>query len=188
MADAPRQRAFATLDVFTARRFAGNPLAVVIDGDGLSETAMQTIAREFNLSETVFIQPARDEGERAFLRIFTPGMELPMAGHPVVGTWNMLVRLGVVAAPASGTGRVTIQQEIKLGILPVEIDFVDNQPVKVTMTQGTPSVGEPLDDVPRSIRRTVVDDEEFELSVGLAEHRRDRRLEVGPAVVRRHHD
>ncbi len=106
---------------------------------------MQKIAREMNLSETVFVLPPSDPAKALKrLRIFTPGTELPMAGHPVVGTWNMLARLGVVAPPAAGTGRVTIQQEIKLGILPVEIDFVDGQPVKVTMTQGTPSVGEPL--------------------------------------------
>ena len=108
---------------------------------------MQKIAREMNLSETVFVLPPTDPTKALKrLRIFTPGTELPMAGHPVVGTWNMLARLGVVAPPASGTGRVTIQQEIKLGILPVEIDFVDGQPVKVTMTQGTPSVGEALDE------------------------------------------
>ena len=142
---------FIQCDVFTDEIFAGNPLAVFHDevaNQSLDDATMQKIAREMNLSETVFVLPPSDPTKALKrLRIFTPGMELPMAGHPVVGTWNMLVRLGVVAAPASGTGRVTIQQEIKLGILPVEIDFVDHQPVKVTMTQGTPSVGEPLDEV-----------------------------------------
>src|SRR5207245_119852 len=80
------------------------------------------------------------------LRIFTPTTELPMAGHPVVGTWNMLAREGVVAPPASGTGRVTIDQELKIGILPVAIEFVDGLPVKVVMTQSTPRVGQPLDE------------------------------------------
>lgn len=79
-------RPFVTLDVFTDRRFAGNPLAVVFDADGLADDAMQTIAREFNLSETVFVQRAADAGHRADLRIFTPGRELPFAGHPTVGT------------------------------------------------------------------------------------------------------
>ena len=85
-----RHRAFVTLDVFTTRRFAGNPLAVVLDSDGLSDADMQTIAREFNLSETVFVQPARHEQERAFIRIFTPRNELSFAGHPTVGTAVLL--------------------------------------------------------------------------------------------------
>ena len=85
-----RERAFVTLDVFTHQRFAGNPLAVVLDGDGLSDQSMQTIAREFNLSETVFVTPPRNADERAFIRIFTPGAELPFAGHPTVGTAVLL--------------------------------------------------------------------------------------------------
>ena len=77
---------FVTLDVFTTQRFAGNPLAVVFDADGLSDAAMQTIAREFNLSETVFVNAAQSTAYRAALRIFTPARELPFAGHPTVGT------------------------------------------------------------------------------------------------------
>ncbi len=141
---------FIQCDVFTDQIFAGNPLAVFHDevaNQSLDSTTMQKIACEMNLSETVFVLPPSDPTKALKrLRIFTPATELPMAGHPVVGTWNMLARLGVVARPASGTGRVTIHQEIKLGILPVAIDFADGQPVKVTMTQGTPSVGEALDE------------------------------------------
>ena len=73
-------------DVFTDRRLAGNPLAVIFDGDGLSDEAMQAIAKEFNLSETVFVQRASNPAYTARLRIFTPGRELPFAGHPTVGT------------------------------------------------------------------------------------------------------
>jgi trans-2,3-dihydro-3-hydroxyanthranilate isomerase len=87
------RRTFFTLDVFTAKRFAGNPLAVVLEPDGLDTAAMQTIAREFNLSETVFVFPPADRGNRAKLRIFTPGRELPFAGHPTVGTAVLLARL-----------------------------------------------------------------------------------------------
>ena len=76
---------FVTLDVFTQTPFAGNPLAVVFDADGLNDAAMQTIAREFNLSETVFVQRASEQTWRADLRIFTPARELPFAGHPTVG-------------------------------------------------------------------------------------------------------
>ena len=83
-------RRFVTLDVFTATPQAGNPLAVVLDADGLDTAAMQAIAREFNLSETVFVQPPAEAGHRAALRIFTPGRELPFAGHPTVGTAVLL--------------------------------------------------------------------------------------------------
>src|SRR5712671_4074738 len=87
------RRKFFTLDVFTDKRFAGNPLAVVLEPAGLDTAAMQTIAREFNLSETVFVHPPADAGHRAALRIFTPGRELPFAGHPTVGTAVLLGRL-----------------------------------------------------------------------------------------------
>ncbi len=84
------QRHFFTLDVFTDRRFAGNPLAVVLEASGLDDAAMQTIAREFNLSETVFVLPPETPTHRARLRIFTPKRELPFAGHPTVGTAALL--------------------------------------------------------------------------------------------------
>jgi trans-2,3-dihydro-3-hydroxyanthranilate isomerase len=87
------KRRFATLDVFTRSSFAGNPLAVVLDTKGLDTTAMQTIAREFNLSETVFVYPSENGATRAALRIFTPGIELPFAGHPTVGTAVLLGRI-----------------------------------------------------------------------------------------------
>src|SRR5260221_5394361 len=80
------RRRFATLDVFTDRRFAGNPLAVVREAEGLSADAMQAIAREFNHPETVFVFAPADSQHRARLRIFTPARELPFAGHPTVGT------------------------------------------------------------------------------------------------------
>ena len=84
------RRKYFTLDVFTDTRFAGNPLAVVQDGQGLDADAMQLIAREFNLSETVFVLPPADAAHRAQLRIFTPARELPFAGHPTVGTAVLL--------------------------------------------------------------------------------------------------
>ena len=76
---------FTTYDVFTAERFAGNPLAVVFDAQDLPEARMQALAREFNLSETVFIAPPREARHAAGVRIFTPGKELPFAGHPTIG-------------------------------------------------------------------------------------------------------
>jgi trans-2,3-dihydro-3-hydroxyanthranilate isomerase len=84
------RRRFVTLDVFTGKRFTGNPLAVVLEPDGLDAAAMRAIAREFNLSETVFVFPPEDKANRAKLRIFTPARELPFAGHPTVGTAVLL--------------------------------------------------------------------------------------------------
>lgn len=86
-------RKFFTLDVFTTRAMSGNPLAVVLDSDGLDDQAMQTIAREFNLSETVFLRPPQGAGNKAALRIFTPSRELPFAGHPTIGTAVLLALL-----------------------------------------------------------------------------------------------
>lgn len=138
---------FIQCDVFTDRVFAGNPLAVFPDGEGIDDATMQKIAREMNLSETVFVLPPSDASKALRrLRIFTPGAELPMAGHPVVGTWNVLARQGVVAPPASGTGVVRVSQELKVGVLPVDIEFADRQPVRVVMTQATPRVGEGLNE------------------------------------------
>jgi trans-2,3-dihydro-3-hydroxyanthranilate isomerase len=122
---------FHTLDVFTTTRFQGNPLAVVTDGDGLSNDQMQAIAREMNLSETVFVQKPTDDRALARLRIFTTRAELKLAGHPVVGTWFLLAELGVVPAQEGG---VHILQQTGAGILPVEIHFKDGRPQRVTMT------------------------------------------------------
>jgi trans-2,3-dihydro-3-hydroxyanthranilate isomerase len=123
---------FYTLDVFTNSRFEGNPLAVFTDGDGLSDDQMLAIAREMNLSETVFVQKPTDEEALARLRIFTTKEELKLAGHPVIGTWFLLAELGVVPAQDGG---VHILQETGAGILPVEIRFKDGRPQRVTMTQ-----------------------------------------------------
>lgn len=84
------RRRFVTLDVFTDRALTGNPLAVVLDAQGLDDAAMQAIAAEFNLSETVFVLPPDVPRHRAKLRIFTPKSELPFAGHPTVGTAALL--------------------------------------------------------------------------------------------------
>ena len=87
------KRRYVTLDVFTGRLFAGNPLAVVLEPDGLDTDAMQAVANEFNLPETVFVLPPEDRAHRARCRIFTPKRELPFAGHPTVGTAVLLAIL-----------------------------------------------------------------------------------------------
>src|SRR5262245_65027386 len=85
---------FATLDVFTDKRFAGNPLAVVLDADGLDAETMQSIAREFGHPETVFVLKPDNLGSTARARIFTPATEIAFAGHPTVGTALVLALLG----------------------------------------------------------------------------------------------
>jgi trans-2,3-dihydro-3-hydroxyanthranilate isomerase len=86
--------AFITVDVFTDRPFGGNPLAVVLDGRGLTGAQMQAIAAEFNLAETTFVLPPEDPAHTATVRIFTPRAEMPFAGHPNIGTAFVLAREG----------------------------------------------------------------------------------------------
>jgi trans-2,3-dihydro-3-hydroxyanthranilate isomerase len=126
------ERRYYTLDVFTTNRFEGNPLAVITDGDGLSNDAMLAVARELNLSETVFVQKPTEDEALARLRIFTTREELKLAGHPVIGTWFLLAALGVVPAQEGG---VHVLQQTGAGVLPVEIRFKDGRPQRVTMTQ-----------------------------------------------------
>jgi|SRR5215831_8496400 len=104
------KRHFATLDVFTDTAFTGNPLAVVLDAEQLDTTAMLAIAREFNLSETVFVCPPADPASRAQLRIFTPARELPFAGHPTIGT-------AVLLGGLDGGGDRTLALEEKIGLV-----------------------------------------------------------------------
>lgn len=95
------KRRFHTLDVFTRNRFSGNPLAVVLDAEGMSDGDMQAVAREFGLSETVFVFPDPEKRHRALLRIFTPARELAFAGHPTVGTAFLLALLDQAGKPGS---------------------------------------------------------------------------------------
>jgi trans-2,3-dihydro-3-hydroxyanthranilate isomerase len=141
---------FVQLDVFTDRAFCGNPLAVFPEAEGLTDEQMMQIAREMNLSETVFVlkpgESSAAENVLRRLRIFTPTREIPFAGHPVVGTWNALAREGVVPLPDGGTGWQRIFHEVGIGILPVDIEFKDGQPVQVVMTQGKFEVLDEIDD------------------------------------------
>ncbi|HET6648402.1 MAG TPA: PhzF family phenazine biosynthesis protein [Pyrinomonadaceae bacterium] len=158
---------FLQLDVFTDRAFGGNPLAVFPEAEGLTSEQMLKISREMNLSETVFVlkpEPTNtgsvqkssagdkdrldNDSQKVLrrLRIFTPTREIPFAGHPVVGTWNALAREGVVPLPDTGTGWTRILHEIGIGILPVDIEFKDKQPVQVVMTQGKPIMGSVIED------------------------------------------
>lgn len=114
-------RRFVTLDVFTQTAMAGNPLAVVLDAEGLNDHAMQAIAREFNLSETVFVCPPADIRSRASLRIFTPGRELPFAGHPTVGTAVLLA----IRDHGGQHGHVAFDLEEKVGLVPCSVEIMN---------------------------------------------------------------
>ncbi|MCG6206091.1 PhzF family phenazine biosynthesis protein [Rhodopseudomonas sp. HC1] len=113
------QLQFQTVDVFTSERFGGNPLAVVLNADGLSTAQMQAIAAEFNLSETTFVLPPRDPAYTAEVRIFTPKGEMPFAGHPNVGTAYVLGRIGESYGRPIAGDRVVFEE--KAGLVPIEL-------------------------------------------------------------------
>lgn len=137
---------FVQYDVFTDRAFCGNPLAVFPEAEGISDERMMQIAREMNLSETVFVlKPEKEEVLRR-LRIFTPMREIPFAGHPIVGTWTALAEQDVVPRPDGGHGWQRIYHEVGIGVLPVDIEFKDGQPVQVEMTQGKFQILDEIED------------------------------------------
>jgi trans-2,3-dihydro-3-hydroxyanthranilate isomerase len=122
---------YYTCDVFAERRFGGNPLAVLPEAAGLSTEQMQRIAREFNYSETTFVLPAEDAAHTHKVRIFTPGAEIPFAGHPNVGTAFVLAATG--ALPAGGNTLQVVFEEAA-GPVPVAIRYHDGQPVYCELT------------------------------------------------------
>ena len=109
---------FHTVDVFTTRRFAGNPLAIVEGADGLTTGTMQTITREFNLSETIFVQTPDDPIHTAKVRIFFPTAEIPFAGHPTVGC---AIHLAQAKYPGDGNFDTIITLEEVAGLVPVNV-------------------------------------------------------------------
>ena len=123
---------YYVVDVFTDKRFSGNPLAVIPNADGIDGAKMLSIAAEFNLSETVFVLDSEAALRR--LRIFTPTGELALAGHPVIGAWKILSELGVI--PETGDRSVSVEQELNVGILPVEIEMKGSICSRVTMKQA----------------------------------------------------
>lgn len=122
--------AFLTLDVFTDRTFGGNPLGVFPDAAHLPSALMQRIAREMNLSETVFLGPP-ESGGHARVRIFTPGVEVPFAGHPTVGT---AIHLASLLDDAPDTGTSTLVLEENVGHVPVDVRFEKGDPVFARFT------------------------------------------------------
>jgi trans-2,3-dihydro-3-hydroxyanthranilate isomerase len=129
--------AYEIVDVFTDRPFTGNPLAVVFGGDALAGEQMQALAREFHLSETVFLLPPTSPEATYRARIFTPEEELPFAGHPSVGA-------AVTAARRGLCGPGPVIQECGAGLLPIQV-YEDG---RATLTGGVPTVGPELDPAP----------------------------------------
>jgi trans-2,3-dihydro-3-hydroxyanthranilate isomerase len=128
-------------DVFTETIFGGNQLAVLPDAQGLTGEQMQAITREFNLSETVFVLPPDDARNTCRLRIFTPGFEVPFAGHPTVGTAFVLAAIGDV--PLAGASTQIVFEE---GVGPVRVVIAarDGQPVSAQLTAAQiPAAGAP---------------------------------------------
>lgn len=125
---------FLTADVFTDRTFGGNPLAVLPDARGLDGERMQRIAREFHLSETSFVLPAERGGTRR-VRIFTPGRELPFAGHPTVGTALALAWLGEVR-PDGAQARIVLEEGV--GPVPCSIRYAEGRAVFAQLTAAQP--------------------------------------------------
>ncbi len=128
------------LDVFTSTPFEGNQLAVFPEPQGLTTELMQTITREMNFSECTFIFPREGTGD-VRMRIFTPGEELPIAGHPTIGSTFALAEEGVVAR-----GRRDFVFELGVGPTPVTMDWSDGRLEFVWMTQPLPRFGSPVAD------------------------------------------
>jgi trans-2,3-dihydro-3-hydroxyanthranilate isomerase len=126
---------FATVDVFTAERFGGNPLAVVLDGRDLSAAQMQHIAADFNYSETTFVLPPQDPTHTARVRIFTPRAEVPFAGHPNVGTAFVLAQVGQVFGRPIGD---QLQFEEQAGLVEVELLTDQDQVVGARLRSPAP--------------------------------------------------
>ena len=138
-----RRLHYHRVDVFTDRAFGGNPLAVCTNGRVLETETMQAIAKEFNLSETTFVLPPDDPRHDWRVRIFTPERELPMAGHPTVGTSFVLAREHLIRRDEPET-HIVLEEGV--GPVPVRVRFESAEPVFAEMTQPLPTFGPRLSD------------------------------------------
>lgn len=142
-------RRYLHYDVFTDRRFEGNQLAVFPEAAGLSGATMQTVAREMNFSESTFITAPETAGTDARMRIFTPGLELPMAGHPTIGSTFALAELGVIAP-----GRERWVFGLNVGPTPVELTWAGDRLSFAWMDQQRPDFRDPATP-PHEITRSI---------------------------------
>lgn len=150
---------YLLVDVFTGEPFGGNQLAVFVDGEQVPEALMQRIARELNLSETTYVLPPEDPANLCRLRIFTPLEELPMAGHPTVGSAFALAVEGRISAPT------TIHFEEGVGVVPVEVEGDPDRPTGAVMVQPLPEFGPRFGDAARIAAMLSLD--EADLDPGL---------------------
>jgi trans-2,3-dihydro-3-hydroxyanthranilate isomerase len=139
MPNAERRYRLRWVDVFTDRALAGNPLAVVLQADGLSTPEMQAIARETNLSETTFVLPPENREHAAKVRIFTPHVELPFAGHPTIGTSWVLLDEELVSPNSTA---FTLEEGV--GPIPVSVDRSGGKAV-LWMTHPTVTFGKAVE-------------------------------------------
>lgn len=138
-------RRFVTLDVFTNQMFGGNPLAVVLEAEGLTTQQMQSVAREFNYSETTFVLPPKDAANTAELRIFTPAREVPFAGHPNIGSAVAVAREGTLFGRKIG-GEIAFEE--KAGLVRIALQRKDGEPVGARLTAPAGlSLGQTVDPV-----------------------------------------
>ena len=161
---APRTYELRQVDVFTDAAYVGNPLAVILDADDLTEEQMLRIAREMNLSETTFVQRPTTPPADYRVRIFLVSGEIPFAGHPSVGTAFVMASEGRLK-PTSPT--TLYHQEVGIGVLPVEIQWEGSNPGNIICTAGEPKYGEVIEDVDGLAARLGVPPEEIRGS-GLA--------------------
>ncbi|MBM4193142.1 MAG: PhzF family phenazine biosynthesis protein [Gemmatimonadetes bacterium] len=130
---------YVTLDVFTDKQFGGNQLAVFLDASGIPESALLPITREFNYSETTFCYPPADPKHEARVRIFTPGAEVPFAGHPTVGT-----AIALHAKRAQGSFDSTLILEEGVGPVPVTVRTQNGTPFAQFSVAKLPEIGPPV--------------------------------------------
>ena len=151
------RRAFYTVDVFTDKIFGGNPLAVFPMAQGLSPAQMQQIAGELNLSETAFVNPAEDPAHTCSVRIFTPRIELPFAGHPTIGAAFVLAAIGQVALSGDQT-RMVFEETV--GPVRVDVQASDGRPVSARLWAAQmPVFGPPTPGRVELARLLSLDDE-----------------------------
>lgn len=135
------KRQYKQVDVFTSVPFKGNPVAVVMDAKGLSTTQMQTIANWTNLSETTFVFPADSLDADYKVRIFTPGSELPFAGHPTIGTAFALLESGIIS-----TRNCKVVQECAAGLIPLSVSVLDSGDISIAFELPKPQFVELSDE------------------------------------------
>jgi len=155
---------YVLVDVFTKQAFGGNQLAVFTDARGLSDQQMQSVAKELNLSEVTFVLPPQDPANDFRVRIFTPAVELPMAGHPTIGTAFVLARQGMLKSTGA---EVVIRFEEKVGLIPVKLQFVNGLPDFIQMQQPVPPFRPRFSDYATAARMLSLDIEMLDTDLPL---------------------